>query len=222
MSEDLTIELRHGNVRFTDRADGNMSTVAGDRAGAESQARLRDALGLDGIARGYQVHGTRVVVASSGTEGRTQEELDSADGQASGARSLGVMVLAADCLPVALLAPGAVATVHAGWRGLAAGVLEQGVATLHTLSDGPMVAVLGPCAGPCCYEVGPDVHEALATGIEGHANIDLRLIARARLHAAGVATVSSLGGCTICDERFFSHRREGAAAGRQAGIAWLS
>src|SRR6185437_8540700 len=78
MSEDLTIELRHGNVRFTDRADGNMSTVAGDRAGAESQARLRDALGLDGIARGYQVHGTRVVVASSGTEGRTQEELDSA------------------------------------------------------------------------------------------------------------------------------------------------
>jgi hypothetical protein len=132
------------------------------------------------------------------------------------------MVLAADCLPVALLAPGAVAAVHAGWRGLAGGVLEQGVAAIQTLSDGPIVAVLGPCAGPCCYEVGAEVHEALATGSEGKANVDLRLIARARLHATGVATVSSLGGCTICDERFFSHRREGAAAGRQAAVAWLS
>ena len=199
-----------------------MSTVAGDRAGAESQARLRAALGLAGIARGYQVHGTRVLIASSGTEGRTQEQLGSADGQATAARSLGVMVLAADCLPVALLAPGAVAALHAGWRGLAGGVLEQGVSTLRTLADGPIVAVLGPCAGPCCYEVGPEVHESLATGIEGHANVDLRLIARARLHDAGVASVSSLGACTICDERFFSHRREGAGAGRQAGIAWLS
>ena len=219
---DLALQLGAGGVRFTDRADGNMSTVAGDRAGAANQAQLRAALGLDGIARGYQVHGTRVLIASSGTEGHTQERLASADGQATAARSLGVMVLAADCVPVALLAPGAVATLHAGWRGLAGGVLEQGVATLHTLSDGPIVAVLGPCAGPCCYEVGPEVHAALATGTGGRETVDLRLIARARLHAAGVASVSSVGGCTICDERFFSHRREGAGAGRQAGIAWLS
>jgi YfiH family protein len=219
---DLELRISGGGVRFTDRADGNMSTVAGDRTGTENQVRLRAALGLGGIARGYQVHGTRVLVASSGTERRTHQQLPSADGQATAAPSLGVMVLAADCLPVALLAPGAVATVHAGWRGLAAGVLEQGLATLHTLSDGPVVAVLGPCAGPCCYEVGPEVHRALGTGLEGRQNIDLRMIARARLHAAGVVTVTSLGGCTICDERFFSHRREGGEAGRQAGIAWLS
>ena len=82
---------------------------------------------------------------------------------------------------------------------------------------------MGPCAGPCCYEVGAEVHEALGTRHRGaRANVDLRLIARARLHDAGVATVASVGGCTICDERFFSHRREGEAAGRQAGVAWLS
>ena len=221
-SADLTAGLPGGGVRFTDRSDGNMSTVAGDRSGAESQARLRAELGLGGLARGYQVHGTRVLIASTGTDGRAQDELEGADGQATAARALGVMVLAADCLPVALAAPGAVAMLHAGWRGLAAGVLEQAVATLHSLSDGPVAAVIGPGAGPCCYEVGPEVHEALGSGAEGHERIDLRLIARARLLAAGVATVRVLGGCTICDERFFSHRREGAEAGRQAGIAWLS
>jgi hypothetical protein len=222
MSPRLTAAVPGGGVLFTDRADGNMSTVAGDRTGAESQARLRDSLGLGGLARGYQVHGTRVLIASTGTDGRTQDELDGADGQATAARSLGVMVLAADCLPVALAAPGAVATVHAGWRGLGEGVLEQGVATLQSLSDGPVQAVLGPCAGPCCYEVGPEVHEALGTGVRGHATVDLRMIARTRLNDAGVATVLTVGGCTICDERFFSHRREGLAAGRQAGVAWLS
>jgi YfiH family protein len=222
VSADLTLELSCGGVVFTDRSDGNMSNVAGDRSGTDSRARLRGRLGLDGLARGYQVHGTRVLIASGGTDARSQQELDGADGQATAARSLGVMVLAADCLPVALAAPGAVAMVHAGWRGLGGGVLEEGVATLHTLSDGPVEAVLGPCAGPCCYEVGPEVHEALGTGAGGRGNADLRLLARARLHDAGVATVRVLGGCTICDERFFSHRREGAESGRQAGVAWLS
>ncbi len=163
-----------------------------------------------------------MLIASTGTDGRAQDELEGADGQATAASSLGVMVLAADCLPVALVAPGAVAMVHAGWRGLGAGVLEAGVGALRTLADGPVQAVLGPCAGPCCYEVGPEVHAALGSGISARGNVDLRLIARARLHTAGVETVRSTGGCTICDERFFSHRREGAGAGRQAGVAWLS
>ncbi|HXB16571.1 MAG TPA: polyphenol oxidase family protein [Solirubrobacteraceae bacterium] len=221
---DLTAELPAGGVCFTDRADGNMSSVGGDDAasGAENRERLRGLLRLDGLARGYQVHGTRVLIASTRNDGRAQHKLESADGQATAARSLGAMVLAADCLPVALGAPRAVAMVHAGWRGLAGGVLEQGVATLRTLSDGQVHAVLGPCAGPCCYEVGAEVHEALGTSVTGKATIDLRAIARARLEAAGVAVVTTLGGCTICDERFFSYRREGSRAGRQAGIAWLS
>jgi polyphenol oxidase len=224
VSTELRIELSAGGVYFSDRGDGNMSSVGGENAadGEANRARLRDRLGLEGLARGYQVHGTRVLIASSGNDARPQGRLEGADGQATAARTLGVMVLAADCLPVALAAPGAVAMVHAGWRGLGAGVLERGVATVRTLSDGPIEAVLGPCAGACCYEVGPEVHEALGTGESGPAHVDLRLIARARLERSGVAAITDAGGCTICDERFFSHRREGRAAGRQAGVAWLS
>jgi polyphenol oxidase len=221
-STDLTASLLAGGVCFTDRGDGNMSSVAGDKEGAANRERLRGRLGLEGLARGYQVHGTRVLIASAGNDARGQHQLESADGRATAARGLGTMALAADCLPVALAAPRAVAMLHAGWRGLGAGVVEQGVATLRTLSDGDVIAVLGPCAGPCCYEVGPEVHEALGTGVGRRATVDLRAIARERLLAAGVAEVRVLGGCTICDERFFSHRREGAAAGRQAGVAWLS
>jgi copper oxidase (laccase) domain-containing protein len=113
--------------------------------------------------------------------------------------------------------------VHAGWRGLAGGVLEQGVAALRNLADGePIEAIVGPCAGVCCYEVGAEVHRAFggAHGVGSH--IDLRAIAHGRLAAAGVSRVRDVRACTICDERFFSHRREGARAGRQAGVAWLS
>ncbi len=79
------------------------------------------------------------------------------------------MVLGADCLPVALATAGAVAMVHAGWKGLAEGVIERGVEALRALegsSGEEILAVLGPCAGVCCYEVGPEVHAALGTGIE--------------------------------------------------------
>lgn len=85
-----------------------------------------------------------------------------------------------------------------------------------------MGAVIGPGAGPCCYEVGPEVHEALGSGLTGRRPVDLRAIARARLLAAGVEAVEELGGCTICDPGCFSHRREGARAGRMAAVAWLS
>jgi YfiH family protein len=154
---------------------------------------------------------------------RGQRPEPDADGQATSARGVGAMVLAADCLPVAITGTGALAMVHAGWRGLAAGVLESGVEAVRELGEGDaLAAVLGPCAGSCCYEVGPDVHDALDTGIAGKATIDMHAIARERLLAAGVASVSALQGCTICDERFFSHRREGERAGRQAGVAWLS
>jgi hypothetical protein len=135
------------------------------------------------------------------------------------------MVLTADCLPVALAGDAAVATVHAGWRGLAAGVLEQGVRALQELGGGAtdaIVAVVGPGAGACCYEVGPEVHAAFGATVAGAQNIDLQAIARMRLLDAGVGEVLDAHACTICDERFFSHRREGARAGRQAAVAWRS
>jgi YfiH family protein len=213
-------------VCFTDRADGNMSSVggAGRERGREAREALRRRLRLGALARGYQIHGAHVhVVRAAPPPDRGQRpELD-ADGQATAVRGVGAMVLAADCLPVAIGGDGGLAMVHAGWRGLAAGVVESGVRELRALGvEGEITAVLGPCAGGCCYEVGPEVHEALGTGVSGFANLDLRDVARARLLAAGVSSVRALGGCTICDERFFSHRREGGRAGRQAGVAWLS
>jgi len=145
-----------------------------------------------------------------------------ADGHATAAPGVAAMVLAADCLPVVLGAEGAVAAVHAGWRGLAAGVLEQGVWALRDVGGaGEIVAVVGPCAGGCCYEVGEEVHAVFGDAHRRGRLIDLRAIAHDRLLAAGVAEVGDVTACTVCDERFFSHRREGSRAGRQAGLAWL-
>jgi len=227
MQRDLTAPLPGGRVAFTDRSDGNMSSVGGDghQHGADARSRLRERLGLRGLARGYQVHGSVVQLVGEMPVGEARTELIDADGQATALAGLGAMVLAADCLPVALGRPGAVAMLHAGWRGLAAGVLAEGVRAVRELpgeGEGEMLAVLGPCAGPCCYEVGPEVHAALATGQTRTATLDIRALAREQLRAAGVAQVTELGGCTICDRRFFSYRREGERAGRQAGVAWLS
>ncbi|HEX3509655.1 MAG TPA: polyphenol oxidase family protein [Solirubrobacteraceae bacterium] len=211
---------------FTDRRDGNLSGVGGDghEHGTEARAALRERLGLAALARGYQVHGSRVhLVREIPAPDRGQRPEPDADGQATALRGVGAMVLAADCMPVAIGGQGTLAMVHAGWRGLAAGVLERGVDAVRELGeDGELVAVIGPCAGPCCYEVGPEVHAALHTGATGKATLDMPTIARTRLAAAGATSVTALGGCTICDERFFSYRREGERAGRQAGVAWLS
>jgi hypothetical protein len=208
---------------FTSRVAGNMSSVAGEGAedAQNARERLRVHIGVDRLARGYQVHGTVVERLEGppepGAHGRH------ADGQATALSGVGAMVLTADCLPVALASAGAVAMLHAGWRGLAAGVLESGVQALRELGgEGEIVAVIGPGAGACCYEVGPEIHAIFGDVHRAGTRIDLRAIARGRLLAAGVADVLDVQACTICDVRFFSHRREGARAGRQAGVAWRS
>ncbi len=90
---------------------------------------------------------------------------------------------------------------------------------MRRLGDGgDLSAAIGPGAGPCCYEVGDDVRRAF--GVTGP-TADLKAIARRRLNAAGLDHVEDAGICTICDSRYFSFRREGEAAGRQAGVAWL-
>jgi hypothetical protein len=158
---------------------------------------------------GRQVHGTRVAVDGAGEE---------ADGQATARRGVAVGVRVADCLPVALVAPEAVAAVHAGWRGLAGGVLEEGVRVLRELGATRVEAAIGPGAGPCCYEVGDEVREALG---EDGGTVDLAGVAERRLRAAGVAEVHRAGRCTICDEDLHSFRRDGTAE-RQLGIVWRS
>ncbi len=256
-----------GLATFTGRAQGNMSSVGGDDAahGLEARERLREALGVRRLVRGYQVHGTvvgRVLVDGSRVDLGTGSRVDlgtgshadlgtgsrvdlgtggqpglenvfeckdsasqptfEADGHALAAPGLAAMILTADCIPVALGAQGAVAALHAGWRGLAGGVLEEGVRAVRELGgSGDLVAVVGPCAGACCYEVGEEVHAAFAGVHREGRLIDLRAIAHEKLLAAGVTEVLDAEACTICDERFFSHRREGIRAGRQAGLAWI-
>jgi copper oxidase (laccase) domain-containing protein len=136
-----------------------------------------------------------------------------------------VGVHVADCLPIALAGDGGVAMLHGGWRGLAAGVVDEGVAALRAAGvAGPLEAVIGPGAGGCCYETGPEVHAVFArySASDGRL-LDLKAVATAQLHAAGVETVDDVGLCTLCapEGLLFSHRRDGPDTGRQGGFAWL-
>jgi YfiH family protein len=225
-----------GRALFTGRAHGNLSSVGGERAelGLQAREHLRETIDVRCLVRGYQVHGAVVgQVFADGKrpglgnvleyeDGTIQPSFE-ADGHAVAAPKVAAMVLTADCIPVVLGAQGAVAALHAGWRGLAAGVLEKGVRALREVGGGgDVLALVGPCAGACCYEVGEEVHTALG-GPHCHGRlIDLRAIAHERLLSAGVVQVLDAQACTICDERFFSHRREGTHAGRQGAVAWLT
>ncbi|MGP0100107.1 MAG: polyphenol oxidase family protein [Solirubrobacteraceae bacterium] len=214
-----------GRALFTDRSTGNLSMRAGEdhERGLQRRHELCESLGLRWLCASPQVHGTDVQRVLDLTGSRGHPAPIDADGHATALPGVGTMVLGADCLPVALGCAGAVAMVHAGWRGLAAGALEQGVRAVRELGCGDeIVAIVGPAAGVCCYEVGPEVHRAFGDAHSHGRNIDLQAIARDRLRGAGVADVRAVGACTVCDERFFSHRREGQRAGRQAGISWLS
>ena len=197
-------------------------------------ARLGDA--PTGVARPVQVHGTRVVCADSG-----EEELGEADAVFATRSGVSIGIVTADCVPVLVRAEsGAAAAIHAGWRGLAAGVLEAGIAALRETDAGALRAVVGPCASSCCYEVDAPVLDALAerygaavedASIEsrpGHALLDLGGLALHVLARTGIAE-GSLGriehGCTICHSRssggaFESVRSDGEAAGRM--LHWIT
>jgi YfiH family protein len=225
-----------GRALFTDRSHGNLSSVGGEQAehGLRAREQLCEIVGAQHLIRGYQVHGTVVgrvfedgsrpgLPGAFESQDSARQPAFEADGHAVAAPGLAAMVLTADCIPVVLGADRAVAALHAGWRGLAGGVLEEGVCALREVGgDGEVVALVGPCAGACCYEVGEEVHAAFDGVHRDGRLIDLRAIAHERLLAAGVGRVQDVAACTICDARYFSYRREGARAGRQAAVAWLS
>jgi YfiH family protein len=218
--EHLAIDLPGATALFTTRRGGvsegpyaslnvGLATHDDPQRVAANRERVRAHAGAARLAQGRQVHGTHVVVDGEGGE--------AADGQVTTQPGVAAIVLTADCLPVALASSGAAGVVHAGWRGLAGGVLEAGVAAL---GPGPVAAAIGPGIGPCCYEVGDDVRAVFA-GRER--TLDLKAIAHARLQAAGVKEIHDCGLCTACDAyRFFSHRRDRGVTGRQAGLAWRS
>jgi YfiH family protein len=229
VGEHIGIALPGGRALFTTRRGGtstgpyaslNLGRWTDDDPDAvhRNGERLTDAIALplDAVVQGRQVHGTRVARIA-----RRPDQISDADGQATATRGLAPLVLTADCLPTALIADGVVAMLHAGWRGLAGGILEEGVQAMRELGASQIAAAIGPGAGGCCYEVGDEVRRAFGT--TGR-TIDLKAIARERLLAVGVKEVHDVGLCTLCSDPalFFSHRRDGGVTGRQAGVAWRS
>lgn len=181
------------------------------------------------LLRPRQVHGARAVDAGA----CAREPRPDADAVISGSPGVAVGVVTADCVPILVASArgDAVAAIHAGWRGLARGIVEAGIdAVRHAAAGAPLRAVVGPHIGPCCYEIDGPVIEALRApfgaaldaalvpGRAGHALLDLGALARAALLRAGLAPggVAALpASCTRCDaERFHSYRRDGARAGR--------
>lgn len=177
-----------------------------------------------------QVHGTGVHRVLSREPVSTPPQADAAVTDVPGAV---LAILTADCLPVLFATKDGseIAAAHAGWRGLAAGMLEATVAAMHSAPVN-ILAWLGPAAGPAHYEIGEEVRAAFVDADSaaatcfvatrpGHWLVDLYALARSRLAAAGVTTVSGGSLCTISDpQRFYSWRRDGRT-GRMASLVWL-
>jgi len=234
MSEMLldTIDLPGARAVFSTRVGGvsegpysslNLGILTDDDPGrvAENRRRAAHAAGLEpgAIAMGWQVHGTEIrkwdrpgpAYASPGTD------LPRVDGHLTERPRLGLLVLVADCFPVALAGGGRVAILHCGWRGLAGGIVAR---ALSSFEDPPAAAV-GPGIGACCYEVGDEVRERF-TGVEGAVRgrmLDLRTVVQHELRDGGVESISHLDRCTSCrEDLYFSHRRDGGVTGRQSGL----
>lgn len=217
---------------FTERTDGDLRPGAPGQP--EAAAALVRALGGTGpLCVVSQVHGARVVDAADALAAMASGTPLEADGIVSTRADTVIAVRVADCVPVLLRAPGGVAALHAGWRGTAADIVRIG---LHALchatgcAPGDVRAAIGPCISAAVYEVGDEVVTGLrgvavddawrSTGPRGRDHADLTRVNADILRHAGVA-VEVMGACTVGDPRFWSHRRDGASGGRQAGaIRW--
>ncbi|HYI80203.1 MAG TPA: polyphenol oxidase family protein [Thermoleophilaceae bacterium] len=185
-------------------------------------ASVAAGLAPEAVALGQQVHGIEIdrwEARPAGAFTDLEAPRAEVDGHVTTLPGLGLLVQVADCLPVALASADQVAMIHCGWRGLAGGIVARAVAEF----DWPPAAVVGPGIGRCCFEVGPEVLDEFAD-VEGAADgrmLDLRMVAEARLRAAGVERVEHVDLCTSCrDDMFFSHRRDVGVTGRQCGIVW--
>jgi hypothetical protein len=222
-------------VAFTTRAGGvsegaysslNLGRKSGDDVDRvdENRRLACEALGadLEKLALNYQVHSDRVVKAVADERG------ERADGLWTDEPGLPVLALSADCLPIVLARTGAdepaVCVLHAGWKGLLAGVVEAGA---QALGRDSLAAAIGPGIGPCCYEVGEEVaapfRERFGRDVVREGRLDLWTSAERALHAAGVERIDRLDRCTFCEpETFFSHRRDLGRTGRQGVIAYVT
>lgn len=225
---------RRGGVSTGPYASLSFSVAAGDEPTNVSQnvARAARYLGVEPPRLYFlsQVHGRDVIVLD-GTEDASAVLHTQGDAVASAAPGVACGVRIADCAPVLIAdrASGAVAAVHAGWRGVAAGVAAAAVATLRTLiaAEGDLVAAIGPHISVAAFEVGEEVASTLRAASPDpdvisrsygeRPHVDLRRILRAQLRALGLrdADIDDVGGCTVGDsEHYFSFRRDGKRSGR--------
>lgn len=224
----MPAELIHPDWPAPARVRAVVTTrMLGDMMGAEGRARLRAHLPADPVWL-RQVHGVTVVDASEAPAGTH------ADASFTTASNVVCAVMAADCMPVLLADQGgtAVGIAHAGWRGLAAGVIEAAVRSMGVPAD-RLLAWLGPAIGPQAYEIGAEVRAAFvardaraepafAPTRPGHWRVDLYAVARQRLAGLGVTQVSGGNYCTATDsERFYSYRKDKTAE-RMAALIWLA
>lgn len=240
----LEADLGGARAAFSTRLGGvseapfdslNLGILTDDSAEAveENRRRLAETLGRepDQVVFALQVHGTRLIDHGDrepvseppvGSLGQIRQPggIAEADGHVVREPGLAPLVFVADCLPVALAGPGGVAMVHAGWRGLAGGILGAAAEAV-----GATEAAVGPGIGPCCYEVGEEVLESFAElgdDVASGRMLDLPGTAGRLLGRAGVDRVELSGLCTSCEgDLFFSHRRDQGRTGRQAGLVWL-
>ena len=219
---------RHGGVSEPPYDTANLGLLTEDDPDrvAENRRRAGRAVGgavsePDGWFRVRQVHGVEVVVAE-----RTPGGVPDADAAVTLETTRPLVVLTADCAPVALVSENAVGVVHAGWRGLAGGIIEAAVNVQRSVDDTPVRAVLGPCIQPERYAFGAAELDSLAARLgptvrgrtsDGEPALDLRAGVRAALAVAGVTDLSDIDVCTAASPDYFSYRRDGIT-GRQAMI----
>lgn len=215
----LAFSDRDGGVSGPPYASLNLALRVGDRRNSveENRRRVAQAAGfdLDELALARQIHGADVLHVEPGRSG----VVGIGDGLVAGAPGVVLGILSADCAPVLVAGGGRIGVLHAGWRGLLAGVVERGLDALGDVD----AAWVGPCIRACCYEVGAEVIEGFESrglAVAAPSRVDVADAAATVLQRAGVASVSLAGTCTGCDHRYFSHRREGKT-GRQGAFIRL-
>ncbi len=194
----------------------------------ENRRLLCGSVGVDPetATMAWQAHGAKVLQADGRGIVRPGTPLERCDGLWTDERDRGLMLLTADCLPVALARVNgrpALAVLHVGWRGLLGGIVESGV---EALGGSPLRAAIGPGIGPCCFEVGEEVAEPFRSrfgpDILVGGNLDLVEATERALLAAGCESVERVDLCTSCEqELLFSHRRDQGVTGRQGIVAAL-
>jgi hypothetical protein len=223
----LAFTTRLGGVSAPPYDSLNLGRSTADRpeAVAENRRRLMSTLQLDQLATAGQVHGVAVAFADA------PGHHDGCDVLLSRTPGLALAVTSADCMPILLTAPGAVAAAHSGWRGTAAGAPRAALRALLEATGAAPERVeihLGPCIRRCCYEVGPEVADrfpaAAVARVGGTWRLDLPAAARLQLVAEGVPDrrIADTGACTSCDRTlYYSHRRDAGLTGRHWGIVAL-